>query len=153
MFAGQPYVSLASLSANVPILSCGGISKRYMVPGWRLGWITIHDRNKAFEAEIAPGLSRLAMKLLGPCTLVQAALPRILRDTPQEYHDRNMGVVQRNAELVYDGLKDVPGLNPVMPAGAMYMMVSGVGGCARGSWLHSLCLSALGNAGVIDEPA
>lgn len=28
-----------------------------------------------------------------------------------------------NAELVYDGLSKAPGLNPIMPSGAMYLMV------------------------------
>ena len=32
--------------------------------------------------------------------------------------------MQENAHLVYDGLKDVPGLHPIMPSGTMYMMVS-----------------------------
>ena len=52
MFRDQEYVSLATLSKNVPILACGGISKKYMVPGWRLGWILIHDRNGAFKDEV-----------------------------------------------------------------------------------------------------
>lgn len=116
-------MSLASVSQNVPILSCGGISKRYMVPGWRLGWILIHDRAHLFREQVVPGLSRLAMKLLGPCTLVQAALPYLFDHTPQSYHDRNMSIVQRNAELVYEGLSQAPGLRPIMPAGSMYMMV------------------------------
>ena len=114
------------------------------------------------------------MKILGPCTLVQAALPDMLEKTPKEFHQRNIAVfevnitaqgslvweictecvsfintrlkerplrvttflyqslrcsdglncfIQENACLVYKGLKDVPGLNPVMPSGAMYMMV------------------------------
>ena len=42
---GKRYVPIAKLSKNVPVLSCGGLTKRYLVPGWRLGWITIHDRN------------------------------------------------------------------------------------------------------------
>ena len=29
------------------ILTC-----RFLVPGWRMGWITIHDRNHAFEREV-----------------------------------------------------------------------------------------------------
>ena len=123
VFPGQEYVSLAALSENVPILSCGGISKRYMVPGWRLGWVSIYDRNNLFKDEVIPGLSRLAMKLLGPCTLIQAALPHIFDHTPQSFYDRNMRIFQRNAELVYKGLTSAPGLNPVMPAGSMYMMV------------------------------
>ena len=123
VFPGQEYISLASLSTSVPILSCDSISKRYMVPGWRLGWVLIHDRNDLFRDEVRPGLYRLAMKLLGPCTLMQAALRHMLDHTPQSYHERNMRVVQRNAELMYEGLRHVPGLTPVKPAGAMYMMV------------------------------
>ena len=42
--AGKSYVPMASLTTTVPVLSCGGLTKRYLVPGWRLGWITIHDR-------------------------------------------------------------------------------------------------------------
>ena len=121
------YVSLSSLSSHVPILSCGGISKRFMVPGWRLGWIIVHDRGGAFEKEVRPGLSHLAMKLLGPCTLIQAALPHLIQHTPQEFHDRSMEIIRRNAELVYEGLGRADGCRPVMPAGSMYMMVSGCG--------------------------
>ena len=51
-FQGQEYVSPATLSKNVPILACGGIGKKFMVPGWRLGWILIHDRNGAFKDEV-----------------------------------------------------------------------------------------------------
>ena len=45
-------MSPATLSKNVPMLVCGGISKKYMVPGWRMGWILIHDRNGAFKDEV-----------------------------------------------------------------------------------------------------
>ena len=175
-------MSPATLSKNVPILACGGISKKYMVPGWRLGWILIHDRNGAFKDEVilqmiylftsiagslsmilvacsayfsplfllflhmrlqiyqiymyislplslfplqvTPGLARLAMKLLGPCTFNQAALPYIFENVPESYHQRSMDIFERNAILCCEMLKDVPGISPVMPAGAMYMMVS-----------------------------
>ena len=64
------------------------------------------------------------MKLLGPCTFNQAALPYIFENVPQSYHQRNMDIFERNAKICYQMLKDVPGISPVMPAGAMYMMVS-----------------------------
>ena len=49
VFRNKRFVSVASVSKNVPILSCGGIGKRFLVPGWRIGWITVHDRNNAFQ--------------------------------------------------------------------------------------------------------
>ena len=53
VFRGEEYVSPATLSKNVPMLVCGGVGKKFMVPGWRLGWILIHDRNGAFKDEVS----------------------------------------------------------------------------------------------------
>ncbi|PVD20648.1 hypothetical protein C0Q70_18806 [Pomacea canaliculata] len=85
VFEGYQYHSLASLSQEVPILSCGGLTKRFLVPGWRLGWIVIYDVNDTFGE-------------------VRSAL--------------------QNADLFYKRFKEIPGLNPIMPQGAMYMMVA-----------------------------
>ena len=52
VFKGQKFYSIASLSKNVPVLSCGGIGKKYLVPGWRVGWILIHDRNEVLKKEV-----------------------------------------------------------------------------------------------------
>ena len=40
----QEYVPIAALTTTVPVLSCGGLTKRFLVPGWRMGWIIIYDR-------------------------------------------------------------------------------------------------------------
>lgn len=29
---------------------------RYLVPGWRLGWVLIYDKNEAFESEVMNSL-------------------------------------------------------------------------------------------------
>lgn len=52
VFPNCEFHSLAPLSSDVPILSCGGLAKRWLVPGWRLGWILIHDRNNIFGPEV-----------------------------------------------------------------------------------------------------
>ena len=52
VFKGQQFHSIASLSRNVPVLSCGGIGKQYLVPGWRLGWILIYDKNETLRKEV-----------------------------------------------------------------------------------------------------
>jgi len=49
VFSGQTFFPLASLSDDVPILTCGGLAKRYLVPGWRVGWIFLHDRNEVMN--------------------------------------------------------------------------------------------------------
>ena len=77
---------------------------------------------RLYLSQVIPGLYRLAMKLLGPCTLIQAAIPDMLT-IPASYHEANLAKFEENAKLCFKGLENAPGLRPIMPAGAMYMMV------------------------------
>ncbi|KAK2708732.1 tyrosine aminotransferase-like [Artemia franciscana] len=123
VFPGQTYYPLASLSEKVPILSCSGLTKRFLVPGWRMGWIVINDRQNIFTPEIRKGLQTLSQRIIGSSTIIQGALPAILANTPQSFYDDTINQVKENAEVSYSILSTVPGLCPVMPSGAMYMMV------------------------------
>ena len=51
-FSGHEFVSVAEVSKRVPVLSCGAVSKKFMIPGWRVGWILIHDKEGAFDKEV-----------------------------------------------------------------------------------------------------
>jgi len=120
----KSYTPIAKLSKNVPVLSCGGLTKRYLVPGWRLGWITLHDRNGIFqESGIRKGLHSLSQRIIGANTIVQGALPSILKDTPASFFNETLDIIEANAKLSFEKLSQIPGLRPVMPSGAMYMMV------------------------------
>lgn len=123
IFPGHEFHPLASLTNDVPILACGGLTKRYLIPGWRMGWIIINDRNDAFVPEIRKGLQSLSQRIIGSSTIIQGALPKILTETPSEFFDATIAQVHGNAKLAYDLLSRLPGLRPIMPAGAMYMMV------------------------------
>ncbi|MGH0123690.1 UNVERIFIED_CONTAM: hypothetical protein FKN15_028921 [Acipenser sinensis] len=123
VFSGCKYTSVASLSTDVPILSCGGLAKRWLVPGWRMGWILIHDRKNVFGNEIREGLVRLSQRILGPCTIVQGALEAIINKTPQEFYDNTISFLKSNSDICYTALSTVAGLRPIKPSGAMYLMV------------------------------
>lgn len=123
VFPGCNSPSMASLSSDVPILACGGLAKRWLVPGWRLGWILIHDRNDIFGTEVRQGLVKLSQRILGACTIVQGALESILNNTPQSFYSSTIGFLKSNSEICFNELSTVPGLTPVMPSGAMYLMV------------------------------
>lgn len=64
VFPEKRFVSTASINAGVPILICGGLAKRFLVPGWRLGWIVVHDPIGAFD-EIRAGLNALSQRIIG----------------------------------------------------------------------------------------
>lgn len=72
---------------------------------------------------IRDGLIRLSQRILGPCTIVQGALERILHRTPPEFYHNTLSILKSNADLCYAALSAIPGLQPVRPAGAMYLMV------------------------------
>ncbi|XP_031141284.1 tyrosine aminotransferase isoform X1 [Sander lucioperca] len=123
VFPGCSCPSMASLSSDVPILSCGGLAKRWLVPGWRMGWILIHDRNDIFGSKIRQGLVKLSQRILGACSIIQGALESILNNTPQSFYNNTIHFLKTNSEICFSELCTVPGLNPIMPSGAMYLMV------------------------------
>lgn len=122
VFSGESYHPLAACTDTVPILSCCAISKRFLVPGWRLGWIQIHDVNNAFS-EVRAGLFDMATRILGANTIIQGAVPELFDNTPQEWFDSNMKLIEDNANTAFRALSAMPGMNPIKPRGAMYMMV------------------------------
>ena len=73
--------------------------------------------------QIIPGLRRLATKIQGPCGLVQAAIPEILASVPDDYHQRNLELLHKNATHIFNILSSAPGVMPVMSEATMYSMV------------------------------
>lgn len=122
VFPGVEYHSFASLTKNVPILSCSGLTKRFIMPGIRMGWIVIHDCNDTFR-DIRRGLSQLLGRNFGPNRTIQLALPEILSTVPQSFFDETVKKVQLHAMTAYNLLKNVVGLCPIKPSGAFYMMI------------------------------
>lgn len=44
-FGNTPFVPMGVFGSIVPVLTLGSISKRWIVPGWRLGWLVTSDPN------------------------------------------------------------------------------------------------------------
>jgi hypothetical protein len=42
-------VPMGVFGAVAPVLTLGSLSKRWLVPGWRLGWIVTNDPNGVFQ--------------------------------------------------------------------------------------------------------
>ncbi|CAF1174030.1 unnamed protein product [Adineta ricciae] len=123
-FEGVKFHATATLSERVPVLTCGGISKLFCCPGWRCGWIAIHDPMNYLFDSVRPCLFDLSVRLLGPNSIIQAALPRILNETPKIYFKDYMAYVQKNAELMFDILSQAqPTIEPHKSQGALYMLI------------------------------
>ena len=55
--------------------------------------------------------------------VVQGAVPSILSNTPQSQVDDISHILSINCGILYEILKNVPGLNPVKPYGAFYFFI------------------------------
>lgn len=79
VFSGNTFRPIASLTSTVPVLSVSGMAKMFLVPGWRVGWIQIHDRgNVLADGGVRQGLMNLSQLILGANTLAQGALHEVL---------------------------------------------------------------------------
>jgi tyrosine aminotransferase len=121
-FGENRYIPLARLTCNVPILTCSGLAKRFLVPGWRFGWIAIKDSGHDLS-EIRDGLFDLSGLIVGANTLTQAALPGIFEKTPETFYQNTTKLMESNAEIISLLLGQVEGLRVIKPQGALYALV------------------------------
>lgn len=48
-FGKNPFVPMGEFGSVVPVITLGSLSKQWVVPGWRLGWIVTCDPNGVLE--------------------------------------------------------------------------------------------------------
>lgn len=128
VFGANEYIPLARLCQQsdeyaVPILTCSGISKRFLVPGWRFGWIAIGEYGGYDLSLIRKGLFDLSTLIIGSCTLIQAALPEIFASTPESFYSGVNEVLEGNARYLCGELGKIEGIRVIEPQGTMYMLI------------------------------
>jgi len=123
VFKGQTFYPLATLSEDVPIITIGGISKRYLVPGWRVGWIVINDKYNRLQS-CRNAFQNLAQITLGAASIIQAAIPSII-DSKQSPLDRVMEMIESQAVYLTNYINEhCNGLQAIQPQGSIFVMVS-----------------------------
>jgi len=118
LFDGRTHLSIAALSEDVPVVTFGGLSKNYIMPGWRVGWAIFSDPS-------------------GVMTDYHEAVNKLLRARlcavhPQQYmiapalngEDKHLPQVIKKMttrrDVTYDMLNKIPGISCVKPEGAFY---------------------------------
>ena len=125
------FTPIHTCTGTVPVISLGGIAKEFVVPGGRVGWVVLHDKGSGRLEEVQRGLRSLSQLIIGACSLLQAALPRLLTPAPDSADDRALKlyaaeyrkILSRNAELCRSACADCPELTCSVPSGAMYAMI------------------------------
>jgi len=125
VFGENPFVPMGVFGSITPIITLGSISKRWMVPGWRTGWLVTHDPDNILkEHGIITSIKQYFHTSPYPPAFIQGALPHILAKTNDVFFSRTLKIIKEAANSCYEGIKDVPGITcPSKPEGAMCVMV------------------------------
>ncbi|XP_010260306.1 PREDICTED: probable aminotransferase TAT2 isoform X2 [Nelumbo nucifera] len=104
-FGSNPFVPMGVFGSTIPVLTFGSLSKRWMVPGWRLGWIVTSDPN-------------------GILKKTKGAVPRILGNTKDDFFKKIIDMFTQASEICYESIKSIDCITcPVKPEGSMFIMV------------------------------
>lgn len=49
VFGDRPFIPMGKFASIAPVITLGSISKGWVVPGWRIGWIAMNDPNGIFK--------------------------------------------------------------------------------------------------------
>ena len=114
-----PVAPLGSLDPDAPIISFSSLSKAYLAPGWRTGWMAV-GRSPRLDGAVA-AIRKLADGRLCSAVPMQYAVTEAL--TGDRSHQISFrAALKERAELTVDRLSAIPGVECVAPRAAFYAM-------------------------------
>ncbi|TYI37065.1 hypothetical protein ES332_A03G185800v1 [Gossypium tomentosum] len=124
-FGSTPYVPMRVFGLTVPILTMGSISKRWVVPGWRLGWLVTSDPDGILQKSgVTDSITGFLNISSDPATFIQAAIPQILENTKEDFFSKIISTLRECADICYNRIEEIPSLTcPKKPEGSMFVMV------------------------------
>ena len=115
----RPAPLLGSLDPDAPIISFSSLSKAYLAPGWRTGWLVV-GRSPRLD-EVLTGIRKMADGRLCSAGPMQYAVAPALEG--DRSHQRAFALALRErAELTTSRISAIPGMRCVMPRAAFYAM-------------------------------
>ncbi|XP_056699403.1 nicotianamine aminotransferase 1 isoform X2 [Spinacia oleracea] len=124
-FGNNPFVPMGVFGHTVPVLTLGSISKRWIVPGWRVGWLVTNDTQGILqESGLVESITSFLNISSDPATFIQGALPQIFENTNEEFFSKIKKTLGQGADLCYGEIKGIPCFTcPSKPEGSMFVMV------------------------------
>ena len=114
-----PVAPLGSLDADAPIVSFSSLSKGYVAPGWRTGWLAVGRSPRLDDLVVA--LKKLADGRLCSTVPMQHAIAAAL--TGDRSHQAAFRTALRERAMVTTkALQAMPGMSCVAPTAAFYAM-------------------------------
>jgi alanine-synthesizing transaminase len=115
---GDPHISLAALAPDVPVVTFNGLSKGFLAPGWRVGWVVVSG-DAAVVSPYIEGIHKLLRSRLCANHPEQFAIRPAL-EGPQEHLAEAVGKLRARRDLTMKWCETTPRLSCVKPRGAFY---------------------------------
>jgi alanine-synthesizing transaminase len=112
-------IPIGTITRDVPILTFNGLSKCYLAPGWRMGWMIFN--NKRIFGDFIPALMNLLEARLCSPSPQQYAIKAAL-EGPQDHIKNFMDKLRVRREITHKRINGIDGLSCVLPDGAFYAM-------------------------------
>lgn len=119
-FTGE-HVSVAKCSTDVPVVSLNGVSKVYYAPGWRIGYMAIHDPSKRMLL-VRDGIERMLRSRLCASTPAQLGYLAGL-ESDRSWMEGYAAKVVKQRDVCVERIRSIEGLEVQSSGGAFYMFV------------------------------
>lgn len=114
------FKSPAYLSGDVPVIVLNGFSKAYLMTGWRIGYLYMHDPSGDYKDDFVSSVVKLAMNRLSPNTPAQYGALAALKGG-KEHLVRMVRVIRERTNRFIRWLDEIEGMDAVEPRGAFYI--------------------------------
>jgi len=116
-----PIPLMSTLDLDAPIISFSSLSKAYLAPGWRTGWMVVGATPRLDDALAA--IKKLADgRLCSPGPMQYAVEPALTGDRSHQAVFR--AALAERARVTTDMLNAIPGMRCVAPRAAFYALPS-----------------------------
>ena len=114
-----PVPPMAALDDRAPIISYSSLSKAYLAPGWRAGWMAVGSSPR-LDGVLA-AIKKLADgRLCSPAPMQYAVTAALTGDRSHQIDLRRQ--LRERADLTTRRMNGIPGVSCVAPRGAFYAM-------------------------------
>ncbi len=118
LFDDKKLTSIASINTNASVITFGGLSKNYMVPGFRIGWGIVSGQ-KEILVDYIEAINKMLRARLSANHPEQYGIPVAL-DGTNEHLVLAMEKLTRRRNMTVEMLNAIDGITCVKPEGAFY---------------------------------
>ena len=113
-------VNMGSLTKDVPLVVLNGISKVFLAPGWRCGYMAVNDTEGVME-DIWDGVLKQARARLCSNVPSQYGLMKAFEENYDDYLAELNTKLKKRRDFTYKRINEIEGLSTRLPGGAFYI--------------------------------